>query len=117
MIRSKVKAAVLAGAFVALGMTFIGGSPASAQDCGYGLVCDAAGTRLPGLQLVGANQEHGIVGASDGSAAADIAQRLPLGTRLRILPNHACATGAQHDHYHLVQGTQVQQTWPRFSGW
>lgn len=36
MIRSKVKAAVLAGAFVALGMTFIGGSPASAQDCGYG---------------------------------------------------------------------------------
>jgi D-serine deaminase-like pyridoxal phosphate-dependent protein len=51
------------------------------------------------------------------AAAADIAQRLPLGTRLRILPNHACATGAQHDHYHLVQGTQVQQTWPRFSGW
>ncbi len=93
------------------------GTLQQAQDCGYGLVCDAAGTRLPGLQLVGANQEHGIVGASDGSAAADIAQRLPLGTRLRILPNHACATGAQHDHYHLVQGTQVQQTWPRFSGW
>ena len=36
MIRSKVKAAVLAGAFVALGLTAIGGSPASAQDCGYG---------------------------------------------------------------------------------
>ena len=36
MIRSKVKAAVLAGAFVALGMTLVGGSPASAQDCGYG---------------------------------------------------------------------------------
>jgi LPXTG-motif cell wall-anchored protein len=36
MIRSKVKAAVLASAFVALGLTFIGASPASAQDCGYG---------------------------------------------------------------------------------
>ena len=36
MIRSKVKAAVLASAFVALGLTFVGASPASAQDCGYG---------------------------------------------------------------------------------
>ena len=36
MIRSKVKAAVLAGAFVALGLSFVGASPASAQDCGYG---------------------------------------------------------------------------------
>ena len=44
-------------------------------------------------------------------------KRLPLGTQLRILPNHACATGAQHGQYHLVQGMQVQQTWPRFSGW
>ncbi|WP_421121045.1 LPXTG cell wall anchor domain-containing protein [Aquihabitans daechungensis] len=38
MIRSKVKAAVLAGAFVALGMTFVGASPVSAQEgcTGYG---------------------------------------------------------------------------------
>jgi LPXTG-motif cell wall-anchored protein len=36
MIRSKVKAAVLVGAFVAMGLTFIGAAPASAQDCGYG---------------------------------------------------------------------------------
>ena len=93
------------------------GTQKQALDCGYGLVCSADGTRLPGLQVVGANQEHGIVGRADGTADADIVQRLPLGTRLRILPNHACATGAQHGHYHLVQGTQVQQTWPRFSGW
>jgi D-serine deaminase-like pyridoxal phosphate-dependent protein len=93
------------------------GTQKQALDCGYGLVCSADGTRLPGLQVVGANQEHGIVGRADGTADADIVQRLPLGTRLRILPNHACATGAQHDQYHLVQGMQVQQTWPRFSGW
>ncbi len=38
MIRSKVKAAVLAGAFVALGMTLVGGGPAGAQEgcTGYG---------------------------------------------------------------------------------
>jgi len=43
---------------------------------------------------------------------------LPVGTRLRILPNHACATGAQHDRYHVVddQG-EVAATWRRFSGW
>ncbi|MGN6694908.1 MAG: Ig-like domain-containing protein [Aquihabitans sp.] len=36
MIRSKMKAAVLAGAIIALGLTFAGTSPAGAQDCGYG---------------------------------------------------------------------------------
>lgn len=36
MIRSKIKAAVLAGAFVAVGLSFVGASPVSAQDCGYG---------------------------------------------------------------------------------
>lgn len=94
------------------------GTAGQAVDRGYGLVCAADGARLPGLQMVGANQEHGIIGAAPGLAPDDdIARRLPLGTRLRILPNHACATGAQHDQYHLVQGTQVQQTWPRFGGW
>ncbi|MGD9847375.1 MAG: DSD1 family PLP-dependent enzyme, partial [Variibacter sp.] len=43
----------------------------------------------------------------------------PIGERLRILPNHACATGAQHDRYHVVEaeGNAVVATWPRFSGW
>lgn len=37
----------------------------------------------------------------------------PIGTRLRVLPNHACATAAQHSGYHLVDGG-----WrPRFNGW
>ena len=31
----------------------------------------------------------------------------------------SCATGAQHDRYHVVEGTgdAVVATWPRFSGW
>jgi D-serine deaminase-like pyridoxal phosphate-dependent protein len=38
---------------------------------------------------------------------------------VRILPNHACATGAQHRAYHVVRGTgdHVQAEWPRFGGW
>ena len=93
------------------------GTSKQGVDRGYGLVCDAAGRPLPGLQMVGANQEHGIVGRADGGVVGDIMQRLPLGSRLRILPNHACATGAQHEHYHLVHEQQVQKSWPRFSGW
>ncbi|HZN58970.1 MAG TPA: DSD1 family PLP-dependent enzyme, partial [Planctomycetota bacterium] len=44
---------------------------------------------------------------------------LPIGARVRILPNHACATGAQHDQYHVVRsgGREVVATWPRVRGW
>ena len=40
------------------------------------------------------------------------------GTFLRILPNHACATAAQHDRYNVLpQDGGPIQTWPRFGGW
>jgi D-serine deaminase-like pyridoxal phosphate-dependent protein len=82
----------------------------------YGLVCDAQGRPYPDLVVLGTNQEHGIVGIRPGASAALPA--LPIGTRLRILPNHACATAAQHDEYHLLDGeNHVAGTWPRFRGW
>jgi D-serine deaminase-like pyridoxal phosphate-dependent protein len=82
----------------------------------FGLVCDAQGRPYPDLVVLGTNQEHGIVGIKTGSSAPLPA--LPIGTRLRILPNHACATAAQHDQYHLLDGeNHVAGTWPRFRGW
>ena len=66
--------------------------------------------------LEGANQEHGIL-ARAGMPDAQIAQRFPVGTQLRILPNHACATGAQFPEYHAVGAEGLLQTWPRFYGW
>ena len=42
---------------------------------------------------------------------------VPLGTRLRILPNHACATGAQFGQYHALQPDGGSAVWPRFGGW
>jgi D-serine deaminase-like pyridoxal phosphate-dependent protein len=83
-------------------------------DQGYGVVCDLDGRPIPELIVIEANQEHGIVARRDGGAPPE----LGVGTRLRILPNHACATGAQHERYHVVDGGRdVAAVWPRFSGW
>jgi D-serine deaminase-like pyridoxal phosphate-dependent protein len=92
------------------------GTQKQKQDFGYGQVCDATGTPIEGYVMDGANQEHGIV-CCRVAADPDIARRFPVGMRLRILPNHACATGAQHPAYQaMLPGGQVQ-TWPRFYGW
>jgi len=46
-----------------------------------------------------------------------MAARWPVGTRLRILPNHACATAAQFPAYAVIAADGGVQTWPRFYGW
>ncbi|WP_029013261.1 alanine racemase [Niveispirillum irakense] len=84
---------------------------------GYGLVCDSSGRPYADIILADANQEHGIVSVRPGSGA--ILPDLKIGDRVRILPNHACATGAQHSGYQVVRGTSdiVEASWPRFGGW
>lgn len=93
------------------------GTQAQPVDRKYGLVCDEDGTLLPELIVSAANQEHGIVSRADGAADASLRERFPLGSRLRVLPNHACATGAQFDRYHLLKQDGSVQAWPRFGGW
>ncbi len=92
------------------------GTQKQKRDFGYGQVCGVDGTVLEGYVLSGANQEHGIL-SREGAADADIAARFPIGTRLRILPNHACATGAQFERYHAVSPDGGVETWGRFHGW
>ena len=84
---------------------------------GYGLVCDVSGQPFDNLILADANQEHGIITVRPGSDAGLPA--LQIGDRVRILPNHACATGAQHQAYHVVRGAcdVVEDEWQRFGGW
>jgi D-serine deaminase-like pyridoxal phosphate-dependent protein len=84
-------------------------------DQGYGLVCDASGRPIEDLIVVDANQEHGIVGRR-GGGPIDF-DRHPIGSRLRILPNHACATAAQHGEYVVLRDASPVETWERFSGW
>jgi D-serine deaminase-like pyridoxal phosphate-dependent protein len=91
------------------------GTQSQQVDQGYGLLCDAAGQPLGDLIVVNANQEHGIVADRHGGAL-NLA-RFPVGTLLRVLPNHACATAAQHSRYHVLEGGRPATVWERFGGW
>ncbi len=83
---------------------------------GYGVVCDEAGNILPDLIVIQTNQEHGIISRRPGSSLP--LPLMPVGTRLRILPNHSCATAAQHDRYYVIQTKEEEIVeWPRFGGW
>lgn len=89
---------------------------ATARDSGYGLVLDVAGEPTLGRLVVGnVHQEHGeIVGTTPLPF-----ERLPIGARVRILPNHACMTAAMYDVYRLVEAgsTDVSGEWRRTNGW
>jgi D-serine deaminase-like pyridoxal phosphate-dependent protein len=92
------------------------GTAQQTLDQGYGLVCDLAGAPYPDLIVARVNQEHGIVSLRSGSPAR--LPDIPIGARVRILPNHACATAAQFDRYHVLNEIdQVTDIWQRFSGW
>jgi len=92
------------------------GTAAQPVDQGYGLVCDAQGRVLADYTVAAANQEHGLIAHRSGDPAKLL--DLPLGTLLRILPNHACATAAQHSAYQLIDATNHRTAaWPRFGGW
>lgn len=92
------------------------GTQKQKRDFGYGQVCTEEGEPIAGYVMTGANQEHGIVSRPE-APDREIAQRFPVGTRLRILPVHACATGAQFPQYHAVGEDRDVVIWPRFYGW
>ncbi|MEA2162716.1 MAG: hypothetical protein QOK37_843 [Thermoanaerobaculia bacterium] len=74
---------------------------------GYGLVCDLALDPLD-ARLVSLSQEHGKL---------RMAAPPPVGTRLRILPNHSCLTAAMYNRYHVVEDDLVVDEWRPVRGW
>ncbi len=87
---------------------------ASPNDFGFGLVLDIHGEAALGNTVVRrAYQEHGLLEIEPGHEIA-----MHVGTRLRVLPNHACLTAAAHDRYHVVDGgDDIVAVWPRMNGW
>ncbi|MDO9707343.1 alanine racemase [Paracraurococcus lichenis] len=88
---------------------------AAPRDWGFGRVVDLDGRPLRGEPMVArAYQEHGEVHSDAPLPFA----HLPIGARLRVVPNHACLTAAAHDRYHVVDGTrEVIAVWDRMNGW
>eukprot|EP01034_Spumella_vulgaris_P033578 gene33579-41436_t len=82
------------------------GTSRQALDQGYGVVCDAQGEPLDDIIVIDANQEHGIVAHRSGDPAR--MPDLPVGALVRILPNHACATAAQHESYAVIDGADTR---------
>jgi D-serine deaminase-like pyridoxal phosphate-dependent protein len=74
---------------------------------GYGIVCDLNLKRLP-MRLHTLSQEHGKIEAHPV---------LPVGTRLRIVPNHSCLTAAMYDRYHVVDSGRIVDEWRPVRGW
>ena len=93
------------------------GTSAQRVDQGYGLVCDLSGKPYPDLIVGQASQEHGVLLIRSGSSATP--PDLPVGAKVRILPNHACATASQHEIYNVVSGggQEIEARWPRIRGW
>jgi D-serine deaminase-like pyridoxal phosphate-dependent protein len=85
-------------------------------DQGFGLVHAADGSALMDDLIVRmVNQEHGIVTRRDEGPIAW--ERYPVGSQLRILPNHACAMAACYGGYLVTgDGETVSARWPRLSG-
>lgn len=94
----------------ALAMSKDRSTQAAPRDDGFGLVLDLDGRRAFGhATLERAYQEHGV---------ARPMPDLPVGTKLRVAPNHSCLTAAAFDRYHVVDGgREVVATWERVNGW
>ena len=85
-------------------------------DWGYGAVCDPL-SRAPfeNVTVSSTNQEHGIITSQSGPIDFD---RFPIGSRVLVLPNHACATAAAHDRYFVTEGgEEIVDVWERVNGW
>jgi D-serine deaminase-like pyridoxal phosphate-dependent protein len=88
---------------------------ATGNDQGFGALLDINARRSFGRAIIRkAYQEHGVVELDPALPPPN----LPVGSKVRILPNHCCLTAAAHDSYFVVDGTDtVAAVWPRVNGW
>jgi D-serine deaminase-like pyridoxal phosphate-dependent protein len=85
-------------------------------DWGFGAVADPfSGAIIEGVTVSSTNHEHGIVTARSGTIDFDL---FPLGSRVKILPNHACATAAAYGRYYVTEDNErIVDVWERVNGW
>jgi len=84
---------------------------------GYGTAMGEGGRPRPDrMYLAAVSQEHGQLALPGG--APPPWEEFPVGSRIRIFPNHVCMTAAAHDRYHVLDETgSVVAEWDRVNGW
>jgi D-serine deaminase-like pyridoxal phosphate-dependent protein len=89
------------------------------NDVGFGLCADIDGlVHSPQLTIARVYQEHGLVPV----ASPHKLNNFPIGSRLRIYPNHVCMTASMYPRYFVIDseesdGIEVIEEWNRISGW
>jgi D-serine deaminase-like pyridoxal phosphate-dependent protein len=84
------------------------------KEAGYGLVCNPdTGIPFDGLNVSEVHQEHGSIDVQ----TTDWFENFPIGSLVRILPNHACLTCAAHEKYNVLENEQITESWSRTNGW
>ena len=84
------------------------------KEAGYGLVCNPdTGIPFDGLNVSEVHQEHGSIDLE----SKDWFENFPIGSLVRILPNHACLTCAAHEKYNVLENEQITESWSRTNGW
>ena len=70
--------------------------------------------KLPeGFQRSEFLQEHGAIDISN----PDWFDNLPIGSLVRVLPNHSCLTCAGHSSYNILENNMIIDNWKRTNGW
>jgi D-serine deaminase-like pyridoxal phosphate-dependent protein len=75
-----------------------------------GAVCpdSTATVSDPALRLESISQEHGVIRPS---RPGGLRERLPVGSRVRVLPNHSCLAAACFDRLHVLEGDRITDSW------
>tara|TARA_B100000131_G_scaffold322246_1_gene375547 strand:+ start:2537 stop:3682 length:1146 start_codon:yes stop_codon:yes gene_type:complete len=83
-------------------------------NAGYGLVCDK-NTAIPltNLNVSEVHQEHGTINITNEKWF----DYLPIGSLVRIKPNHSCLTCAGHETYNILENNSISGLWRRINGW
>ncbi|MEJ7758411.1 MAG: alanine racemase [Gemmatimonadaceae bacterium] len=88
---------------------------ATDHDAGFGIVWGIDCEPVYGeCRIERAYQEHGV---ATGDTSLPF-EKIPVGTKVRVAPNHACLTAAAYDRYYVVEGgDEVVAIWDRINGW
>ena len=93
-----------------------GAGHAARPTPGFGSIVHAVTNQpVAELALTSLSQEHGVIQPLD-DAEVDL-ESFPVGTRLRIFPQHSCLAAAQHPAYHGVRDGVLLAHFEPCRGW